>query len=226
MTGFWNTVFSPTLLIGFRSVKKTLFILMGTDSNTVLTNSCFCIFVTIVLSGCGGRADNTETPSPTPQACQNETIPSTPLRRLTRFEYTNSVRDLLSLNTEALQSAVHTIVQTIPADETDGFDNNAALQVAPELLIEKYVLASEALAAVAVTDIQTLNACNVQATGESPCARQFMQSFGRRAFRRPLTANDESQFMLAYDIGSRGGSYSEGLEMMISMALQMSRIHI
>ena len=61
-------------------------------------------------------------------------MPRTPLRRLTRFEYENSVRDLLNVDTSA--------VAQLPADEADGFDNNAQLQGAPDYLIEKYVVVS------------------------------------------------------------------------------------
>jgi hypothetical protein len=139
-------------------------------------------------------------------------IPQSPLRRLTRTEYENSVRDLLGVNTAA--------VKDIPLDVTQGFDNNAALQGAAELLVEKYVLVSETLAAEAVKNVSTLTGCNASTTGERACAQQFARKFGRKAFRRPITTNDESFLMSAYDIGASGGSYAEGIEVMIRAALQ------
>ena len=150
--------------------------------------------------------------SPTTEACPTTSLPRTPLRRLTRFEYENTVRDLLNVDTSA--------VSEIPADEADGFDNNAALQVAPEFLVEKYVLVSEALAAQAVQSLANLTTCDAEVMGGTACAQQFAQSFGRLAFRRPITAEDEAMFMTAYAAGADGGSHAEGIEVMIRAALQ------
>src|SRR6478609_2502668 len=50
-------------------------------------------------------------------ACPSTGVTRTPLRRLTRFEYTNTVRDLLGVDPSAAKE--------LPADEvTNGFDNN------------------------------------------------------------------------------------------------------
>src|SRR3954465_14210658 len=51
---------------------------------------------------------------------------------------------------------------------------------------------------------------------------QFASAFGRRAFRRPTTAADLDVRMAAYMAGRTGGSYSEGIEVMIRAALQSS----
>jgi hypothetical protein len=140
-------------------------------------------------------------------------LPFTPLRRLTRFEYENSARDLLNVDTSS--------VRDLPPDESDGFDNNSGLQGAPDFLIEKYVVVSETLAALAVRNLATLTSnCNATTTGERACALQFARKFGRKAFRRPITTADETQFMAAYDAGATGGTYAEGIEVMVRMALQ------
>ncbi len=152
--------------------------------------------------------------SPDPStACPTQSLPRTPLRRLTRFEYRNSVRDLLDVDTSP--------VDDLPADEvTNSFDNNAGVLTVSSLHAEKYVLVSEALAKEAVENLGALTSCDTATTGEEACARQFAQSFGRRAFRHPLTANDEQMLMTAYAAGRDGGSYLEGIEVMIRAALQ------
>ena len=140
-------------------------------------------------------------------------MPRTPLRRLTRFEYENSVRDLLNVDTSA--------VAQLPADEADGFDNNnAQLQGAPDYLIEKYVVVSEALAALAVRNVAALTGCNSATNGERDCAQIFARAFGRKAFRRAITSEDETQLMRAYDAGASGASYVDGIEVMVRMVLQ------
>ena len=63
----------------------------------------------------------------------------TVLRRLNKFEYTNTVSDLLGLNTESWNPSTD-----FPADITvDGFDNDGAELVTSGLLLEKYFPAAE-----------------------------------------------------------------------------------
>ncbi len=153
-------------------------------------------------------------PGSTTQACPTQGLPSTPLRRLTRFEYGNTIRDLLG--------ADPSVAGDLPADEvTNNFDNNAAVLTVSSLHAEKYVLISESVAKSAVqTNLAALTACDPVATGEDACALQFAKSFGRRAFRRPTTAEDERILLAAYAAGRTGGSYAEGIEVMIRAALQ------
>jgi hypothetical protein len=166
--------------------------------------------------GSGGTTAEAGAPgisgSPSTEACPTTELPRTPLRRLTRTEYANSVADLLGVDTAA--------VGDIPADEvTNGYDNNAGVLTVSPLHAEKYVLVSEALADAAVAQrlADLTNQCDPAATSEEACARQFVQSFGRRAFRRAVTAEDEQLLMTAY---AAGRNYAEGIEVMIRAALQ------
>lgn len=147
-------------------------------------------------------------------SCPSTAIAPTPLRRLTRFEYTNAVRDLLGVDPSPANS--------LPADEvTDGFNNNAGVLTVSDLHAEKYVLVSEQLAKAAVQqNLRTLTGCDQTARGEDVCAAEYAQRFGRRAFRRPTTAADQQLLMAAYAAGRNGGSYAEGIEVMIRAALQ------
>jgi hypothetical protein len=138
------------------------------------------------------------------------------VRRLTRFEYRNTVQDLLP-------GVDASIADTLPGDEvTNSFDNNAGVLTVSSLHAEKYVLASEDLAAQAVQNLSALSTCDAATTGEEACAQQFAESFGRRAFRRPITPEDQTLLMAAYNVGREGGSHAEGIEVMIRAALQSS----
>jgi len=140
-------------------------------------------------------------------------VPPAPLRRLTRFEYANTVKSLLNVDTSATSS--------LPVDEiTNGYNNNVAVQTVSALHAEKYVALSEAFAKEAVKNLATLTGCDAAAKGEDVCAAEFAKSFGRRAFRRPTTAADEQALMTAYTAGKTGGTYAEGIEVMIRAALQ------
>ena len=126
-------------------------------------------------------------------SCPSTAIAAAPLRRLTKFEYANTVKALLNVDTAP--------VNDLPPDEvTDGFNNNAGVLTVSSLHAEKYVLVSETLAKSAVANLATLtgNCTTTTAAAETSCATAFAKSFGRRAFRRPTTSDDEALLMAAY----------------------------
>ena len=105
-----------------------------------------------------------------------------PLRRLTRFEYNNTVRDLLGDTTSPANA--------LPAEELgNGFGNDAAAQSVSSLLAEQYAAVAEAIAARATQSPG-------QARSPAPPASRrrlkpaapgpFIDGFAPRAFRRPL----------------------------------------
>lgn len=156
-----------------------------------------------------------------PPVCGAERILA-PQRRLTRFEYNNTVRDLLGTSL--------TPADQFPPDEiAGGFNNNATVLTVSALHAEKYLLAAEALAAEAVAgDLSKLVPCDAaavqgQVAQEEACARQFVQDFGRRAYRRPLETSEVDRLMRAYAAGRTDGSFREGIEVVIRAALQSSK---
>ena len=182
----------------------------GGSGNTTVTGSGNTGAGGVTTTGTGGT-------NGTVAACPTTAITPTPLRRLTRFEYANTVRNLLNVDA--------TPVNDLPADEvTDGYSNNAGVLTVSPLHAEKYVLVSESLAKAAVQ--QNLAAltgnCNTTSRGEDACAMDFANTFGRRAFRRPVTVEDRTLLMAAYTAGRTGGTYAEGIEVMIRAALQSS----
>lgn len=142
--------------------------------------------------------------------CATLTRPPTPLRRLTRFEYNNTVRDLFGTTA--------TPANSFPPDEvSDGFNNNALLLTVSPLHAEKYMEAAETLAANAVTKLATLHPCDTVALGEQACAEKFARDFGRKVYRRTLDDEDVSTLMEAY---AAGRTYQKGIEVMLRAMLQ------
>ncbi len=144
--------------------------------------------------------------------CSVPKAPGTLMRRLTSFEYKNAVFDLLGVNPTT----------QIPLDGvTDGYDNNTSVLNVSSLHAEKFVLASEEIAKAAVANVTTLAPCSASdEAGELECARSFAKTFGRRAFRRDITTEDEAALLQAYGFGRDGGSYAEGIEVMLRAILQ------
>ena len=164
--------------------------------------------------GAGGSITTGTAGSGVLATCPTTAITPTPLRRLTKFEYANTTKNLLNVTSTAPND--------LPADEvTEGFSNNAGVLTVSPLHAEKYVLVSETLAKEAVKNLAALTGnCNTTSRGEDACAMDFANAFGRRAFRRPVTAEDRTNLMAAYAAGRTGGTYAEGIEVMIRAALQ------
>jgi hypothetical protein len=155
---------------------------------------------------------------PRPAACTGPNGGATALRlrRLTRTEYDNTVRDLVGDTTAP--------ADRFAVDETIGpFANNAIAPIAT-LMFEQYQDAAETLAARAVTKLATLLPCDPLATGEDACALQFIKAFGRRAFRRPLDAPEVEALRLVYanawaDLGEKP-PFAARIRLVLSAILQ------
>jgi hypothetical protein len=136
------------------------------------------------------------------------------VRRLNRFEYNNAIRDLLG---DASSPA-----DDFPSEERRlGFDNNAtALQVSPALA-EQYMISAEALATTAVTNkLSSLVPCDpTAAAGADACAAQFIDSFGQKAYRRPLTSAEKTSMKTVFDVGAKT-DFASGVRLVVETMLQ------
>jgi hypothetical protein len=107
--------------------------------------------------------------------------PSAPLRRLTSFEYNNTVLHLAKVADTAL---------TFPAEELgNGFGNDTAVQTVGDVLATKYITTAEKVAKELTSEarIAELAPCAVApAADEAGCARSVIESFTPKAFRRAL----------------------------------------
>lgn len=150
-----------------------------------------------LLSGCEAGA-----PHDPLEACAAPAHATAPLRLLTRSEYDNSVRDLLGDDS-------HPSRNFPPEPEVGGFDNNASSHLANPLLVEQLTLAARELAARAAEErLDELAPCPPPDSPDA-CAERFITRFGRRAFRRPLQAEEYWAFFKLYrkaepTLGHRG----------------------
>lgn len=121
-----------------------------------------------------------------------------PMRRLTNLEYANTLRDLLQ------RSNAHDLVASFPVEgEGHGFDNNAETSSIPKLRIQKMLDAS--LTAANDMDLTKHLQCQASAVTET-CIRDFIGSFGTRAYRRPLTGEESAVLLKLYN--SFGADFS------------------
>jgi hypothetical protein len=100
-----------------------------------------------------------------------------------------------------------------------GFDNQASAQTVSQLLAEQYVDAAETLAATAVADLDGLLPCDPAVVGTDDCAAEFIESFGKRAYRRPLTADEVSRLHAVFAAGLAGADFETGIRLVLTAML-------
>jgi hypothetical protein len=107
------------------------------------------------------------------------------LRRLTHSQYNNTVRDLLGELSEPAN-------QFPPEDFVNGFKNQYEAQSLSPMLFEAYSAAAEKLARNAFRrgNIESFIPC----TPSAACRTEFVRTFGRKAFRRPLNAKEQARY--------------------------------
>lgn len=141
----------------------------------------------------------------------------TPIRRLTRFEYNNTVRDLLGDTTEPAEAFP-------PEEEIAGFNNQAGALTVSSLLAEQYMKAAEGVSERAVLDMGALLPdCSPDVDGVDECAMHFIETFGKRAFRRPLGADEVTRFKALFDVALADpdfGAFEDGAKFVIQAMLQ------
>jgi len=168
---------------------------------------------TTVASTDGGTRPSS--PSLSDERCETVRPGLRLLRRLTPAEYDHTVRDLLG--TQARYG------ERFASDPVvDGFDNNAAsLQVSP-LLAEQLRVAAEALATEATTPtaIGRIVPCTPTSATDLVCARRFVESFGLRAFRRPLAPEEVTRYTNLHQSIAVGEGFAEGVEAVVTAMLQ------
>ncbi|MFK7928350.1 MAG: DUF1592 domain-containing protein, partial [Myxococcota bacterium] len=136
------------------------------------------------------------------------------LRRLTPEQYDHTITDLLGVPSQ--------VGATFAADlRVDGFDNDAAALVVSPLLADQLRVAAESLAEQAVqTRLDALVQCEPR-DGETACATEFVETFGRRAFRRPLTGEEVGRYHHIWRVvREEDGRFEDGVQWVIAAMLQ------
>jgi hypothetical protein len=154
-------------------------------------------------------------PTPPPAAAPppSDPVGPTPLLRLTRFQYLNTLRDLLGVD-----------AREVPAPSSDAVGESSFPEAglpSPEELRALMEIA-ETVAASAVERLPELLPCDPTAADEPACAERFIRGFGRRAWRRPLRALEVEQLAALYDQarGWAGHGFGDGIRVVVSALLQ------
>ena len=138
------------------------------------------------------------------------------LRRLTHSQYNNTVRDLLGDYSRPAD-------RFPPEDFVNGFKNQVRTQGMPPLLAEAYGAAAEKLAlnAFRAGDVNGLVPCKPASARDAKCRDQFVQTFGLRAFRRPLTEAELRRYSTLFSAqAGKTGQFVDGARIVVEAMLQ------
>ena len=153
------------------------------------------------------------------------------IRRLNRAEYNNTIRDLMGIDFQPAGD--------FPADDSGyGFDNIGDVLSLSPVLMEKYLGAAEKIVIAAFGDSDSTNRTAPSALahtnaayqrimicepGEGPalvCARKIITSFATRAFRRPITAQEQERLLSLFDaMAARGDSFDTAIKLVVEAVL-------
>jgi hypothetical protein len=152
-----------------------------------------------------------------PTVCTPAVV-TAPLRRLTRFEYNNTVRDLAKVSDAPAENFP-------PEDAGSGFGTDAKTQSVSEVLAAKYITTARKMAASLTLPehIAELSPCaNAPETAtEAACARSVLDAFVPLAYRRPLQAGEaEDLVQLFQTVRSAGQSFPSSLAAALEAVLQ------
>ena len=130
--------------------------------------------------------------------------------RLSIPQYANSVRDLLGLPAAPMIAAGANANggQTFLVDDSLSLDPDLALQIDGT---------AHGILTGGTVDPSGLAACQGGET-EDACARRFAQTFGRRAFRRPLASDEVADLLVVYADG-RQQDFASGIALMAEALL-------
>lgn len=172
--------------------------------------------------GNGPQTTTGQTPEQVLQsdACKKPAPGAAPLRRLSNAEYRNTVQDLLA-QVSGIGPAVATATKDFVEEaESLGFRNNVEFLGVSSLVAQGYMDAAEMLAPL-TAGTAALIGCT---SNDAACAKQFIDSFGKRAFRRPLSADEAARYQSVYDkAAAQGYDFKTGVEWVVFSMLQSTQ---
>ncbi len=121
--------------------------------------------------------------------CDAPMVAPQPLRRLSRLEYNNAVRDLVKDDTSPAAGFV-------AEEKVVGFNSNSKSTVSA-LGVEQYLLAAEAVAERAPEKLTSVTGCNGEA--DKACVKAWLTKTVRRAFRGSWPDDEREGFLADFD---------------------------
>lgn len=157
-------------------------------------------------TGTGGTgAVGTDGPVSFNLDCDAPAVGAPTLRLLTKNEFNNTIDDVFPGIAGQWQN-------TLPASPTSstGFDNASTNTVGNQLAKELLSTAESVASAVTGNALQNLLPC--AGTGDRACAEQFLDQYGLRLFRRPLSDAERTRYLDFFDGALASSDFATALK--------------
>ncbi len=105
----------------------------------------------------------------------------------------------------------------LPIDDQTDLSAGARSLIVTSTWLTEAMGAGADLAHAAVQNLATLLPC--QAAAGDACAQQFIETFGKRAFRRPVAPTETTRLMAIYAMGRTNVDFAHGIELVIQAML-------
>jgi hypothetical protein len=134
--------------------------------------------------------------------------------RLTNNQYQNTVQDLFP------NATLPTL--TLPNENViDGFTNAASGQTVTSLVVSDYQSAAEAIAQTLTATPSSFLSCSPTTTAdENTCAQSFIATFGKSAYRRPLTGDEATRYFNFYQVDRASDTFAVAMGAVVQVFLQ------
>jgi len=218
-----------------REKKRTTFSVTGTMSAMRMRNvTAVLLGAVVLLSACNnddrGRepdlGDEGSAEGENPQEDDDAVPPTWPfdepsgdtrLVRLTHAQYENTIAALFGVE-DPLEIE-------FPPDALNGFEFDTSIDFRVDgRLGPLYRAAAEQLGERAVSDPEVFDNIVPCDPAEAACVLEFIASFGERAFRRPLTADQTDRFVALFGQGTTliasGDAFRDGVQLTLRAMLQ------
>jgi mono/diheme cytochrome c family protein len=146
--------------------------------------------------------------------CNGEKDPGrVTIRRLNRAEYNNTIRDLFGIHFQPAND--------FPQDDVGyGFDNIGDVLSLPPLLMEKYLAAAEKIVEKVMASPEARKRLFVVTTQNEESARQILERFARRAYRRTIRRDEVDRLLRFVHMAEKNGdSFETGIGLAVQAVL-------
>jgi len=134
----------------------------------------------------------------------------TKLRRLTRRQLNNTLFSLLGVAPGAADGLA-------PDEKLGPFENNAITPIT-DLLVEQIQEMAQSVATELSSRRTEIMGCD--ATIDLTCAQRFVESFGEKAFRRPITEEESAALLAIFELGQANANADHGFALLIQAFVQ------
>jgi Protein of unknown function (DUF1588)/Protein of unknown function (DUF1592)/Protein of unknown function (DUF1595)/Protein of unknown function (DUF1587) len=142
-------------------------------------------------------------------ACQTPALGSPILRLLTRGEMVNTLNDIFP-------SVAGKWTSTLPAATVSsfGFDNDASSAVGSQFAQLMLDTATSLATAVTGPALSNILPCSTSSPNHA-CAETFLNQYGKRLFRRPLSSAEHDRYLTFFDASLAKSNFTSALKWML-----------